>query len=118
MSTFLLTGLAIFSNLAPVVEQGRVYRIVDATGQVGEVIQDGPYRTAVVYATATSTEWRYAVIPRLCDLDRNGWVNGDDADLFNALFDAGDQRADFDGNGWVNGDDFDAFQEDFAKGSE
>ena len=85
------------------------FSIVDGTGIVGEIQQDGPYRTAVIYATPTSTEWRYAVFPRPCDLDRNGWVNGDDVDLFNVWFDTGDQRADFDGNGWVNGDDADAF---------
>ena len=83
---------------------------------IGEVIEDGPYRTVVVYATADRAEWRRAIVPRPCDLDRNGWVNGDDADLFNAWFDAGDPRADFDGNGWVNGDDADAFAEAFQAG--
>jgi len=50
------------------------------------------------------------------DFDGNGFVNGDDYDLFvNAFFD-GDTSADFDGNGFVNGDDFDAFADRFEAG--
>ena len=51
-----------------------------------------------------------------CDVDKNGFVNGDDADVFRRWFEAGDLRADFDGNGFVTGEDFDAFTAAFQRG--
>ena len=51
-----------------------------------------------------------------CDVDKNGFVNGDDADTFGHWFEAGDIRADFDRNGFVNGEDFDAFTAAFQRG--
>ncbi len=50
------------------------------------------------------------------DFDGNGFVNGDDFDLFVAEFEAGGAGADFDGNSFVNGDDFDAFVAAFEAG--
>ncbi len=57
-------------------------------------------------------------IVRVCtaDIDHNGFVTGDDFDLFSAWFEAGDPSADFDHNTFVNGDDFDAFTEHFIAG--
>jgi hypothetical protein len=50
------------------------------------------------------------------DIDHNGFVNGDDQDLFQVFLEAGDYRADFDDNSFVNGDDFDAFAIAFNAG--
>ncbi len=50
------------------------------------------------------------------DYDCNGFVNGDDFDLFVVDFEAGLPAADYDGNGFVNGDDFDFFVVDFESG--
>lgn len=52
----------------------------------------------------------------LADLDGNGFVNGDDYDLFASAFDAADPAADLDGNGFVNGDDYDLFASSFESG--
>lgn len=51
------------------------------------------------------------------DVNHDGFVNGDDADLYGRWFEAGDDRADFDGDGFVNGEDFDEFQVIFEKGN-
>lgn len=52
----------------------------------------------------------------LADLDDNGFVNGDDYDLFASAFDAADPVADLDANGFVNGDDYDLFASAFESG--
>ncbi len=60
------------------------------------------------------------IIPsgQLChaDLNGDGFVNGDDYDLFATWFDAADPNADYNGDGFVNGDDYDAFASDFENG--
>ncbi len=50
------------------------------------------------------------------DTDNNGFVTGDDFDLYTDYFEAGDPRADFDNDGFVNGDDFDAYVAAFQAG--
>ncbi len=50
------------------------------------------------------------------DLNGDGFVNGDDYDLFASWFEAGDIRADFTNDGFVNGDDYDAFASAFENG--
>ncbi|NUQ52448.1 MAG: hypothetical protein HUU19_07095 [Phycisphaerales bacterium] len=50
------------------------------------------------------------------DFNRDGFVNGNDYDLFAEAFDAGDAAADVDGDGYVNGDDYDAFAASFDAG--
>ena len=50
------------------------------------------------------------------DFDQNGFVNGDDFDLFVDLFYFGDPGADWDRNQFVNGDDFDGFTAAFIAG--
>ncbi|NUQ52696.1 MAG: hypothetical protein HUU19_08365 [Phycisphaerales bacterium] len=52
----------------------------------------------------------------LADIDANGFVNGDDYDLFASAFDAADPAADLDANGFVNGDDYDLFASAFEMG--
>ncbi|MFO0835886.1 MAG: hypothetical protein U0638_13010 [Phycisphaerales bacterium] len=52
----------------------------------------------------------------VADLDDNGFVNGDDYDLFASAFDAADSVADLDANGFVNGDDYDLFASAFESG--
>lgn len=47
------------------------------------------------------------------DINHDGFVTGEDADLFRARFEAGDITADYDGDGFVTGEDFDAFTHDF-----
>jgi len=54
---------------------------------------------------------------KAADFDRNGFVNGEDADSFRRAFEAGQISADFDGNGFVTGEDFDAFTHAFQRGS-
>lgn len=58
------------------------------------------------------------VVYRAClaDLDANGFVNGDDYDLFASAFDIADPAADLDANGFVNGDDYDLFASAFEMG--
>jgi len=50
------------------------------------------------------------------DFNEDGFVNGDDYDLFANAFEAGDPTADFNGDGFVNGDDFDTFASHFEAG--
>ncbi|MBL8760342.1 MAG: right-handed parallel beta-helix repeat-containing protein [Phycisphaerae bacterium] len=50
------------------------------------------------------------------DVNGDGFVNGDDYDLFAGAFDAADQAADLNGDGFVNGDDYDFFAEHFEEG--
>jgi hypothetical protein len=50
------------------------------------------------------------------DFNRDGFVNGNDYDLFAEAFDAGDAAADVDGDGYVNGNDYDAFAASFDAG--
>lgn len=56
-------------------------------------------------------------MPQTADVDHDGFVTGDDADLFRRRFDAGDITADFDGDQFVTGDDFDAFTRAFETGT-
>ncbi|MBL8762046.1 MAG: S8 family serine peptidase, partial [Phycisphaerae bacterium] len=56
------------------------------------------------------------VNPCPSDLNADGFVNGDDYDLFSSAFDAGDPGADFNNDGFVNGDDYDAFASAFENG--
>ncbi len=63
--------------------------------------------------------WYWSADPanESADVNHDGFVTGDDADLFRAWFEAGDERADFDGDGFVTGEDFDEFQIIFENGS-
>jgi len=50
------------------------------------------------------------------DLTGDGFVNGDDYDLFASYFENADLGADINGDTFVNGDDFDAFASHFEAG--
>ncbi|MFO0836059.1 MAG: hypothetical protein U0638_13895 [Phycisphaerales bacterium] len=50
------------------------------------------------------------------DFNHDGYVNGNDYDLFAEAFDAADHAADFNADGFVNGDDYDAFAARFDQG--
>ena len=50
------------------------------------------------------------------DIDGNGFVNGDDYDLFAVLFEFGDIGADINRDGFVSGEDFDALADAFIAG--
>jgi len=48
------------------------------------------------------------------DFNKDGFVNGEDFDLFTNRFIQGDMTADFDRDGFVSGEDFDAFASAFS----
>ncbi len=50
------------------------------------------------------------------DVDGDGFVTGDDFQLFVEWFETGDIRADFDGDGFITGDDFEQFVTAFEAG--
>lgn len=52
----------------------------------------------------------------LADFNQDGFVNGDDYDLFAEAFDTADPMADTNLDGFVNGDDYDLFAEAFDAG--
>ncbi|MCC6969396.1 MAG: hypothetical protein IT434_04170 [Phycisphaerales bacterium] len=54
--------------------------------------------------------------PCPADFNHDGFVNGDDFDLFASAFEGGAAAADFNRDGFVNGDDFDAFASYFEGG--
>jgi hypothetical protein len=54
--------------------------------------------------------------PCPADFNHDGFVNGDDFDLFASAFESGASAADFNRDGFVNGDDFDAFASYFEGG--
>lgn len=51
------------------------------------------------------------------DVDKSGFVNANDFDLFTHWFISGDPLADFNSDGFVNGDDHDAFTQAFTQGT-
>lgn len=55
---------------------------------------------------------------RLClaDVDCNGFINGDDYDVFADFFESGSNDGDLNEDGFLNGDDFDIFAEAFESG--
>jgi photosystem II stability/assembly factor-like uncharacterized protein len=72
-------------------------------------------RQRMIAATQGRGAWS---VPIYCpaDLDQNGFVNGDDCDVFAAAFEGGEAAADFNGDGFVNGDDYDLFAGVFEAG--
>jgi hypothetical protein len=97
----------------------------DATGTIEMSVHYGPmtFTTTDAWGGAVSVSYpaQEAVIRienfKASDVDKNGFVNGDDFDTFSAWFKAGDPRADWDDNGFVNGDDFDFFTDFFVRGA-
>ncbi len=69
---------------------------------------------SIVEAAIDDVKVMVASCPRdPADVNGDGFVNGDDYDLFAEWFDSADPRADFNHDGFVNGDDYDAFAEEF-----
>ena len=60
--------------------------------------------------------WEYGLKACPADVDRNGFVNASDYDLFAEWFDLADPAADFNGDGFVNGNDYDEFADHFDVG--
>ncbi|MFO0834241.1 MAG: hypothetical protein U0638_04665 [Phycisphaerales bacterium] len=58
----------------------------------------------------------YGGQPCTSDFNGDGFVNGDDYDLFVDVFDAGGQSSDLNLDGFVNGDDYDVFASHFEAG--
>ncbi len=59
----------------------------------------------------------YEVVPPCpADLNQDGFVNGDDYDMFASAFESGDPDADFNQDSFINGDDYDAFASHFEAG--
>ncbi|MBL8760712.1 MAG: hypothetical protein JNL50_05350 [Phycisphaerae bacterium] len=56
------------------------------------------------------------VVESIADMNNDGFVNGDDYDLFADLFESADLGADVNNDGFVNGDDYDVFAEAFDAG--
>ncbi len=54
--------------------------------------------------------------PCEADLNNDGFVNGDDYDVFAEMFESGDPGADVNNDGFVNGDDIDIFAGVFESG--
>ncbi len=68
---------------------------------------------AAPHVMATTT---WTVTACVADLNNDGFVNGDDYDLFAELFEVGDLGADLNNDAFVNGDDYDLFAEHFEIG--
>jgi len=94
----------------------------DPTGEVitplyvfGGKLDSSEWSAASVDATLRSLD----MVPKgacLSDFNRDGYVNGNDYDLFAEAFESGQRTADVDQNGYVNGNDFDLFAEAFDAG--
>ncbi len=73
--------------------------------------QNGESNTA-----SNSGKLRYRFVRCGADFNGDGFVTGDDFDLYSLAFVAGADSADFDGDGFVTGDDFDAYSDAFQAG--
>ena len=118
---------------SPVIDAGSTslmindYSDVDADGNKFEktpVDLDGNPRQADVVDVA-NTGVGTPPIDRGCyeveppcpsDLNQDGFVNGDDYDMFASAFESADPDADFNNDGFINGDDYDAFASHFEAG--
>ena len=68
---------------------------------------------SMTFTSGTATIRRVACA---ADINCDGFVNGDDFDLFATWFDTASPRGDFNRDGFVNGDDYDLFAEAFEAG--
>jgi lysophospholipase L1-like esterase len=106
---------------APLTDDGRIAGAGTPHLSISEVetADAGAYDCVLTGPCGSATSAAAVLtVTALCpaDFNRDGWVNGDDADSFAWAFDVGDQSADFDGNSWVNGDDADGFALAFEAG--
>jgi hypothetical protein len=81
---------------------------------------DRPTGTLHVYAFSNAVNVGTATfsISTSCPADFNGdgFITGEDFDLFVQAFEAGDMRSDFNGDGFLTGEDFDQFVRAFEAG--
>ena len=74
------------------------------------------FRAGVSNACGTVTSNAAALTVCPADADCDGFVTGDDFQLFVEWFEIGDIRADFDGDGFLSGDDFELYVTAFEAG--
>lgn len=88
------------------------------SGVWGDVVDPGKPLSSADVVQDLPFVLRGSGAPAPCpsDVDGNGFVNGEDVDLFADWFAAGIVLADFDQNGFVNGDDYDFFIAAFEAG--
>jgi hypothetical protein len=67
-------------------------------------------------STASSPVQFSFTTPNPADFNGDGFVTGEDFDLFDQAFEAGDMSADFNGDGFLTGEDFDLFVQAFEIG--
>lgn len=73
-------------------------------------------RTRVYEGPFAADQFTQIVFACPADVNHDGFVNGDDYDVFADAFDVAAGSADFNGDGFVNGDDYDAFAAAFDEG--
>lgn len=102
-------------DAAVVLDTGNDVLRVFSAGSVGP---GAPVASGVSSASGSGELAQLVPIVKVCtaDVNKDGFVTGDDFDQFSAWFEGGDMNADFDHNGFVNGDDFDGFSERFEAG--
>ena len=91
--------------------QGREFQTVLTLMNMDPADGPGGSNASVVTASDVAAAFRCPA-----DYDSNGFVNGDDFDLFALDFYFGLPASDWDANGFVNGDDFDGFSAAFVAG--
>jgi hypothetical protein len=74
---------------------------------------DGPNGTNATFVTASDVAASFRCA---ADVNNDGFVNGDDYDLFASYFDVAAPAGDFNNDSFVNGDDYDAFASAFDAG--
>jgi len=72
--------------------------------------------TTLLAATHGRGLWTAPTATCPADYNGDGFVSGDDFDLFSGLFELGDPGADFNGDGFTSGEDFDEFTAAFEGG--
>jgi len=108
-----VSGQILGSDIVPGFVPDLPHRLVYAIGPViknsaGDVLSTGQVQLPVRFE-CWSTE-------PTADVNLDGFVTGDDSDLFRKWFEMGDMKADFDQDGFLTGEDFDSFQEVFIRG--
>lgn len=98
-------------------------QLIPGATQSSYVIGDLTDQTAGVYQCVVSNTTCGGVLSekalvRLClaDIDCNGFINGDDYDVFADFFESGSTDGDLNEDGFLNGDDFDLFASAFEAG--
>ncbi len=108
----------------------------DYYGEGGSPIRWGDYTGTTVDSRDDATFWHYNAYPNgewgdtwntwaqpfnvgaalVADTNADGFINGNDYDLFADWFESGDQRSDIDHDTFVTGNDYDLFADAFENG--